>query len=66
MSRVENLKGQVKQLTAEELQELREWFIQFDNEVWDRQFESDAQNGRLDDFAARALRDHTARRTTKL
>jgi hypothetical protein len=66
MSRVENLEEQVKQLTAEELRAFREWFAQFDAEVWDRQFESDAQSGKLDELAARALRDHTARRTTKL
>jgi hypothetical protein len=66
MSRVENLKEQVKQLTAEELQAFREWFIQFDSEVWDRQFESDAQSGKLDELAARALRDHNAGRSTEL
>jgi len=66
MSRLEELEGQVKQLTAEELQKFREWFAQFDAEVWDRQFESDAQSGKLDELAARALRDHKAGRTTEL
>ena len=66
MSRVENLEGQVKQLTAEELQAFREWFVQFDSEAWDRQFESDVKNGKLDELAARALRDYNAGRTTEL
>jgi hypothetical protein len=66
MSRVENLEGQVKQLTAEELTAFREWFVQFDAEVWDRQFESDVRNGKLDELAARALRDYKAGRATEL
>jgi len=48
MTRVENLEGQIKQLTAQELTAFREWFIQFDADVWDRQFESDVHNSKLD------------------
>ncbi len=66
MSRVENLEGQVKELTAEELRAFREWFIQFDADVWDRQVESDVQDGKLDELAARALRDYKAGRATEL
>jgi hypothetical protein len=58
MSRVESLEGQVKQLPAEELRAFREWFVQFDAEVWGRQFESDVQNGKLDELSGRALRDY--------
>jgi hypothetical protein len=47
MSRVENLEGQVKQLTAEELRAFHEWFVQYDSEAWDCQFESDVQNTEL-------------------
>ena len=66
MSRVENLEGEVQQLTAEELRAFREWFVQFDSEAWDRHLESDVQNGKLDDLAARALRDYKAGRATEL
>ena len=66
MSRVESLEGQVKQLTAEELRAFREWFVQFDSEAWDRQFESDVQSGKLDELAARAVRDYKAGRATEL
>jgi len=65
-SRVHRLKGQVKQLTAQELRAFREWFAQFDAEVWDRQFEADAQSGKLDELAAGALRDYEAGRATEL
>jgi hypothetical protein len=66
MNRVENLKEQVKQLTAEELYAFREWFFQFDAEIWDRQFESDARSGKLDELAVRALRDYKTGRATEL
>jgi hypothetical protein len=66
MSRVEQLEGQVKDLRPEELAAFREWFMVFDAEVWDRQFEADAIAGKLDGMADRALRDHTAGRSTKL
>ena len=66
MSRIENLEGQMKQLNSEELRAFREWFAQFDAEAWDRQFEADVQSGKLDDLAARALRDYKAGRATDL
>jgi hypothetical protein len=66
MSRVENLKGQVKSLTSEELKSFREWFAQFDAEAWDAQIEADAKNGKLRALAERALRDHNAGRSTPL
>jgi hypothetical protein len=66
MSRVETLEGQIKALTTQELKAFREWFVEFDAEVWDRQFESDAQSGKLDELAARALRDHETGQATEL
>ncbi len=66
MSKIEDLEVQVKRLTSEELQAFREWFAKFDAEAWDRQFEADVQNGKLDELAARALRDHQAGQATKL
>ncbi|MGA2212292.1 MAG: hypothetical protein ABSH31_03365 [Bryobacteraceae bacterium] len=66
MSKIEDLEVQVKRLTSEELQAFREWFAKFDAEAWDRQFEADVQNGKLDELAARALRDHQAGQATEL
>jgi hypothetical protein len=64
MSKLENLEEQVKELTGEELRAFREWFVQFDAEAWDRQIQSDAQSGKLDELAARALRDYDEERST--
>jgi hypothetical protein len=66
MSRIENIEGQIKELSAQELAALREWFANFDAEFWDRQFETDAEAGKLDDLADRALRDHSAGRSKEL
>jgi hypothetical protein len=66
MSRVKTLEGQIKALTAQELNAFREWFVEFDAKIWDRQLESDAQRGKLDELAVRALRDHETGQATEL
>ena len=66
MSKVENIEDRVKELSPEELASFREWFMHFDAEAWDRQFESDAKAGKLDSLADRALRDHSSGQSTKL
>ena len=66
MSKVESIEHLIQELSAEELARLREWFAQYDAEVWDRQMEADARAGKLDALAERALRDHNAGRSTKL
>jgi hypothetical protein len=66
MSRVEQIEGQIKDLTSEELQSLRAWFAEYDAQIWDRQFEADVRAGELDRLAEDALREHEAGRSTKL
>jgi hypothetical protein len=66
MSRVEQIEGQIKDLTSEELQSLRAWFAEYDAQIWDRQFEADVRAGKMDRLAEDALREHEAGRSTKL
>lgn len=66
MSNVENIEDRIKELSSEELAAFREWYVQFDAEAWDRQFEADVNAGKLDHLAERALRDHAAGRSTTL
>jgi hypothetical protein len=66
MDRVENIEGQVRSLSSEELKAFREWFATFDAEAWDTQIEADAKNGKLRPLAERALRDHESGRSTLL
>jgi hypothetical protein len=66
MSRVENIEGQVKNLSLEELRAFRDWFASFDAEVWDAQIEADLKNGKLRSLTERALRDHESGRSSPL
>jgi hypothetical protein len=66
MSRVEELEGQIKKLSSNELQELRAWLAEYDGDVWDRQFDADAISGKLDALADQALKDFAEGRSTDL
>jgi hypothetical protein len=66
MSRIEQIEGQIKNLNQNELKEFRDWFAQYDADLWDKQIEADANNGKLLSLAERALRDHDEGRSTEL
>jgi hypothetical protein len=66
MSKVERIEQDVQALSPDELAEFRAWFLEYDWAAWDRQLERDVRDGRLDDPAAKALRDHSAGKTTRL
>ena len=64
MGKIEKIEQEVQALSPDELAQFRAWFLEYDWAAWDRQIERDA--GRLDDLAAKALRDHSAGKTTPL
>jgi hypothetical protein len=66
MGKIEKIEQEVQALSPEELARFRAWFLEYDWAGWDRQIEHDAQAGRLDDLAAKALRDHAAGKTTPI
>jgi hypothetical protein len=66
MSKIEKIEQDIRALSPEELAQFRAWFLEYDWTIWDRQIERDAEAGRLDDLAARALRDHKAGKTTPI
>ena len=66
MGKVERIEREIKDLSPEEMSELREWFAAFDAEAWDRQFEADVRAGKLDALADQALKAHATGQTTKL
>ena len=66
MGKLENIERQIKDLSPQEMTELREWFAAFDAEAWDRQFEADVRAGKLDALAEKALQAHASGTTTKL
>ncbi len=66
MGKVESIEEQIKALSAEELSQLRAWFLEFDWVLWDQQLERDVVSGKLDALAEKALRDHAAGKSTPL
>lgn len=48
MSDVQQIEEAVRRLSDDERAEFRAWFVEFDAEEWDRQFEADVEAGRLD------------------
>jgi len=48
MSEVEELKAQVRKLPKESLTEFRNWFHEFENELWDREIQADFKAGKFD------------------
>ncbi len=66
MGKVENIERQIKDLSSQEMAELRKWFAAFDAEAWDRQFEADVHAGKLDALADKALQAHASGTTSKL
>lgn len=66
MTTVDEIKAAITQLPPDALHELREWYEQFDAQLWDQQIEEDVAAGRLDDLAEEALRSFRNGETTEL
>ena len=66
MTKTEAIEREVETLTREELASFREWFLEYDAEAWDREFEEDAATGKLDRFAAEALAEFKRGETKEL
>lgn len=47
MSEVEELEARITNLTRQDIARLRDWFLEFDNELWDKQIASDFKAGKL-------------------
>ena len=63
---IEKLELLIKSLSAEELAQFREWFAEFDAQLWDRQIEADAAAGKLDRLIEESMADHRANKTRPL
>lgn len=66
MTTVQEIESAVAHLPGSDLGEFRAWFVQFDAEAWDREFEEDAQSGKLDRLADKALADLAHGRCSEL
>jgi len=66
MSRVEQIEERIQELSPDEIDALRRWFIAFDEQRWDAQIQADTKSGKLDSLIDRALEDHKGGRSTSL
>jgi hypothetical protein len=66
MSNLQEIEQAVSQLSPDELSAFRDWFAEFDAEIWDRQFEEDVAAGRLNQLAEKALQHLQEGRCTDL
>ena len=66
MTTVAQITGAVRKLPKRDLVRFRKWFVQYDAAAWDRQFEQDVAEGRLDALAREALKDLRGGRCTEL
>ena len=66
MGKVEGIEKLIESLAPEELAAFRQWFHDFDAEVWDRQLEADARAGKLDALADEAVQAHKSGKCTQI
>ncbi len=58
MGKIENIEQEIQRLPLKDLARFREWFLNYDNEAWDRQLEDDAANGKLETLAKEAEQEY--------
>ena len=64
--KIEDIGRDIQQLSPEQLRQFRAWYEEFDSDNWDKQIEQDAANGKLDELAKQALKEHKSGITRKL
>jgi hypothetical protein len=60
MTKIEQLEKQIADLDYDSFAKLREWFIEFDQTIWDQKLESDSNSGKLDFLINTALAEYRA------
>ena len=58
MTTVQEIEKRVSSLPPTELAEFRAWFEKFDSILWDKQFEQDAESGKLNAVSEKAIEDY--------
>jgi hypothetical protein len=66
MSKADELERAVRDLPPEDLRQFRDWFREFDSELWERQLGRDIAAGRLDGLVDEARTEHREGRTRPL
>jgi hypothetical protein len=63
---IQEIERAIAELKPRELARFRQWFDEFDAQAWDEQFEYDANSGRLDKLADKAITDFRAGKAKEL
>jgi hypothetical protein len=66
MSTLQEIESAVSQLPPEDFRQFSQWFQQFEANAWDRQIAADADSGKLDALAKKALQDYREGRCKEL
>jgi hypothetical protein len=56
----------IAELSPEELARFREWFEDFDAQIWDEQFENDAKSGKLNKVADKSISEYRSGKSKEL
>jgi len=63
---IHEIEQAIAELSPNDLARFRVWFEEFDAQVWDKHFESDAKSGKLDKLADKAKSDFRAGKAKEL
>jgi hypothetical protein len=55
---IHEIEEAIKQLTPDELASFREWYEEFDAQLWDTQIEADAKSGKLAKLSEKAAQEY--------
>ena len=66
MISVQIIEDAIQKLPEPDLAELQRWFSEFYGNIWDKQIEHDADEGKLDALAAEALAEYHSGLVTEL
>lgn len=66
MRKIEHIEQQIRELSAQEFSELRDWVLDQDWKSWDAQIEADTRSGKLDKLVAEADAGYSTGRTRPL
>jgi hypothetical protein len=66
MRKVEHIENQIRELSAAEFAELREWVLEQDWAAWDAQIQSDSAAGKLENMVSESKAEFDRGKTRKL
>ena len=58
MTMVMKIEEEIKSLPKSEFSKLKEWFLEYDSKMWDKEILRDSQMGKLDNLAQQAIEDY--------